>query len=103
MTRKHRERETADDAELRRQIARTLGREPFLGQCSIHPDGSFELPRALVLFPEGAAGSIQIAVDERVVFLRGNVATVAQKELAGKLAALVPGCGAVINELRVAR
>jgi hypothetical protein len=94
-------RETDRDAELRRRLVRALGREPLLGQCTIHPGGPFELPRALVLFPEGAAGLIRVEIHAGAVLLRGKVPRTAQRELAGAIAGRLPGCRAVINELRV--
>jgi hypothetical protein len=97
-----RERGALGDTELRRQIANALRGEPFLGQCCIRPDGSDELPRAVVLFPEGAAGLIEIAVDEGRVVLRGQVQSAAQKELAATITAGVRGCGRVLNALAVA-
>jgi hypothetical protein len=93
-------RETGRDAELQRQLICALALEPLLGQCSIQ-DGAFELPRALVLFPEGAAGMIRVEVHAGAVILRGEVPLAAQREVAATIAARVPGCRAIINELRV--
>jgi len=93
--------EAGGDVELRRRVIRALGLEPLLGQCSLEPGGPYELPRALVLFPEGAAGMIRVEIRAGSVLLRGRVPLRAQRELAAVIVARLPGCRAVINELRV--
>ena len=90
-----------DDAEILRDIRDSLLSEPLLGECSIAPGEEGELPRAIVLFPEGATGQIEITVEEGVVTLDGDVSDLAKKQLAGVLAWRVPGCCDVVNGLEV--
>lgn len=86
------------DAELLLEVRSVLAREALLGDCCIDPARS---PATTVLFPEGYAGSVAVAVSNGVMSLKGEVATEGQKRLAGMLAARVPGCREVVNALVV--
>jgi osmotically-inducible protein OsmY len=89
-----------EDAEIARDVGRALVAEPLLGECSVDP-GAIDLPRAIVLFPEGTTGLIEISVEDGVVTLDGNVSELAKKQLAGVLTWRVPGCRDVVNGLEV--
>jgi osmotically-inducible protein OsmY len=90
------------DEELLRDAHGAMVGQPLLGTCTIRPDGHGLSHRAAVLFPEGAAGSIKLAVSRGVITLDGEVPTLGVKQLAGTTAWRVPGCCDVVNRLEVA-
>jgi hypothetical protein len=81
-------------------VRRALAAEPLLGDCCIDTG---EAHCASVLYPEGYAGRIDVRLHEGVVRLEGEVTTVGEKRLAGRIARRIPGCRTAVNALRVER
>jgi hypothetical protein len=96
--RRHRRAPRPDQDILTEARGRLLG-ESLLGCCAIEPDGQGSPPRAAALFPEGPGGAIQVHVADGVIYLMGDVATVADRRLAGEVVGRVPGCRRVVNQL----
>jgi hypothetical protein len=88
----------SDEDILAEARGRLLG-ESLLGCCEIVPDGQGSAPRAAALFPEGSSGVIQIHVADGVIYLGGEVSTLADRRLAGEVVGRVPGCRRVVNQL----
>ena len=88
------------DGEIRDHVRNAIVEEPSFDQCGIQTEESGNWRT----FREAAASprcSIDIAVNDGVVILGGQVTSLAQKRLAGVLAWWVPGSREVINGLEV--
>lgn len=94
-------RTRGDEDLLAEARGRLLG-EGRLGGCAIEPDGLGVFPRAAPLFPEGSSGTIQIHVDGGVIYLWGEVSSLADRRLAAQIVSRVPGCRGVVNRLTIA-
>ena len=90
-----------EDRDLVRDIQQGLAAEPLLGDCCIGAGSEDEMRAACVLYPEGFSGLIVVSADDGVVTLEGEVATLAEKRLAGRIAWRVLGCRDAVNALAV--
>lgn len=90
------------DGEIRDHVRDALAEEPALDQCGIRTEqsgGHWHVFREAAATPRC---SIDVAVEDGVVTLNGQVSSLSQKRLAGVLAWWVPGSRDVINGLEVA-
>lgn len=87
------------DAEIRDHIGDALLFEPALARCAVRLRSGGQV-RSL-REPDGAAGSVTLAVEDGVATLDGEAPSLAHKRLAGVLAWWVPGTRDVVNGLEV--
>ncbi len=89
------------NGEIRDHVRNAFVEEPAMDQCGIRTEqsGHWQTFRQAMATPRC---SIDIAVDDGVVTLNGQVTSLSQKRLAGVLAWWVPGSRDVINGLEVA-
>lgn len=86
------------DGEIRDHVRKSLIQEPALQACAIR----VPVEGQGITFPEPAPGGLfEIAVNDGVVILNGQVTSLAHQRLAGVLAWWVPGSRDVINGLEV--
>lgn len=92
--------ERRGDGAIRDEVCRFLLEEPTLQNCSLH---AWSKGRRESLREAGAesAGTIEVAVDEGVITLDGEVISLSHKRMAGVLAWWTPGCRDVVNGLEV--
>jgi osmotically-inducible protein OsmY len=88
------------DAEIREHVLAAIVEEPGLDSCAIRTldSGRWRSSRESALSP---TCSIDVAVDDGVVTLNGQVPSLSHKRLAGVLAWWVPGSRDVVNGLEV--
>jgi osmotically-inducible protein OsmY len=88
------------DGEIRDHVRNAFAEEPVLDQCGIRTEqsGHWQVFRQARATPRC---SIDLAVEDGVVTLNGQVTSLSQKRLAGVLAWWVPGSCDVINGLEV--
>ncbi len=93
--------EKMSDGEIRYHLCSVLIQEPALRGCAIRLRADSEV-EVLRESSAGAATAIEVAVEDGVVVLNGNVMSLSQQRLAGVLAWWVPGIRDLINGLEVA-
>jgi len=88
------------DGAIRDSLCAFMLQEPTLQNCGLRVSVKGEI-RNLREVAENASGLIEIAVDEGVVVLSGEVLSLSHKRLAEVMAWWTPGCCDVINTLNV--
>lgn len=88
------------DGAIRDSVCRFILREPALRNCAVlaRIKGQPEMQRERGLEP---CGQIEVAVEDGVVTLTGEAASLSHKRLSEVLARWTPGCRDVVNKLKV--
>lgn len=92
--------ERRGDGAIRNSLCAFLLQEPTLQNCALRVSAKGDI-KNLREVRENASGLIEIAVDEGVIVLSGEVLSLSHRRLAEVMAWWTPGCCDVINALNV--